>query len=69
MEFWLKKDPIKGLKKVLIKENIADIDDFKKIDTEIEKELDESLVFAHESPEPKPEDTFEDLYNSMEVPR
>jgi len=69
MESWLKKDPIEGLKKVLIKENIADIDDFKKIDTEIEKELDESLVFAHESPEPKPEDTFEDLYNSMEVPR
>jgi TPP-dependent pyruvate/acetoin dehydrogenase alpha subunit len=69
MEFWLKKDPIEGLKKVLIKENIADTDDFKKIDTEIEKELDNSIKFAHESPEPKPEDTFEDLYNSMEVPR
>lgn len=68
-EFWSKKDPIEVLKKNLIKEKIAEHNDFKKINAEIEKELDDAIEFALNSPDPKPEDTFEDLYTSMEVPR
>ncbi len=68
-EFWAKKDPIISFKKTLLKENTVDASDLEKIDIQIEKELDEAILFAKESPEPRPEDTFEDLYNSMEVPR
>ena len=68
-ELWAKKDPIGSLKKTLLKENMIDASGFEKIDIQIEKELDEAILFAQESPDPRPEDTFEDLYVSMEVPR
>ena len=68
-ELWAKKDPIGSFKKTLLKENIVDASDFEKIDIQIERKLDEAILFAQESPDPRPEDTFEDLYVSMEVPR
>lgn len=68
-EFWAKKDPIESFKKNLLKENMVDAIDLEKIDIQVEKELDEAILFAQESPDPRPEDTFEDLYVSMEVPR
>ncbi|MCD4670986.1 MAG: thiamine pyrophosphate-dependent dehydrogenase E1 component subunit alpha [Actinomycetia bacterium] len=68
-EFWAKKDPIDNFKKILLKEKIVEISDLEKIDIQIEKELDEAISFAQESPDPRPEDTFEDLYVSMEVPK
>ncbi len=60
-EFWAKRDPIKNFKNLLLDENIAAGQDLQKIEQEIEKELDEAVVFAQNSPSPKPEDTLEDI--------
>jgi len=68
-ESWGKKDPIKKLKKILLKEKITTASELEDIVTDIEKRLDDAIKFAHESPDPKQEDTFKDLYLSMEVPR
>jgi len=68
-EFWKKKDPIETFKNILLDHNMLDQGEDEKIMNDIEKMIDESLEFAEKSPEPKPEDTYEDLYVTMEVPR
>ncbi|MBN2073458.1 MAG: thiamine pyrophosphate-dependent dehydrogenase E1 component subunit alpha [Actinobacteria bacterium] len=67
-ESWQRKDPINNFKKLLLNEGLAGEDELDDINNLIEKELDESIIFAQESPEPAPEDTLKDLYATMEVP-
>ncbi len=67
-EYWKSRDPILLLEKLLLKENIANKEEIEKIQTKVESILDEAVEFARSSPDPKPEDTYNDLYINMEVP-
>jgi len=67
--FWAKKDPIKSYKRLLINESVFSGKELEKMEKDIEGRLDEAIDYAQNSPDPKPEDTFNDLYISMEVPR
>jgi len=68
-KYWKARDPINLFQDLLIKEKILDNKDIEKIRDQVERKIDESLEFAENSPDPKPEDTYEDLYVTMEVPR
>ncbi len=68
-KFWLGRDPIKNLKKTLLKERLINIEQLDEIGKQIEKDLDNAIEFAEDSPYPEPEDTLKGLYTSMEVPR
>ena len=61
-EEWLKKDPILRMKDHLIKIDLLTEEKVKKIEEKIEKEIDEAVTFAQESPDPKPEDTLADVW-------
>jgi pyruvate dehydrogenase E1 component alpha subunit len=54
------KDPIEGLKKILI-ENGSTEDDLKAIDKDIRKIVTEAADFAETSPEPQPSELYTDV--------
>jgi pyruvate dehydrogenase E1 component alpha subunit len=54
------KDPIEGLKKILI-ENGSTEDDLKAIDKDIRKIVTEAADFAETSPEPQPGELYTDV--------
>lgn len=51
-EAWVARDPIKKLKKYILDNEIADINELNKIQTAVKTELDQSVKFAISSPEP-----------------
>lgn len=53
---WLARDPIKRLKKYIIKNSISSLDDLKKIEVKVKKEIDDSINYALSSPEPQVKD-------------
>lgn len=61
-EQWLQKDPILLFIKELKKKKIASPDEIAKIDAEIDKELDEAVEFAKNSPVPDESALLEDVY-------
>ena len=61
IESWTKKCPIERLKKVLLKKGIKEAE-FKRVEEDIRRELEEAIKFAEESPLPNPEDALKDLY-------
>jgi len=62
IEEWKKKDPIKCFKEWLLEKGVLTEEMAKKIEKEIEAELDEAVKFAEESPFPEPEETLRDVY-------
>lgn len=62
VEKFQEKDPIKQFKKLILDEGIASEDELKEIDEDVEKEIEEGVEFAKESPEPPDEALFEDIY-------
>jgi len=61
-EEWLKKDPILRMRNKLIEMEILSEEMAKEIEEKIEKELDQAVDFAQSSPDPKPEDTLNDVW-------
>ena len=59
---WKKLDPIKRLQKCLIEKKIITESGIKKIVADTEKELDEAVKFAVDSPEPDIEEALKDIY-------
>nr|QCI06889.1 Pyruvate dehydrogenase E1 component alpha subunit [Halydictyon mirabile] len=53
---WLARDPLKRLKKYIIKNTFSDLDSLNKIELKIKKEIDDSVNFALSSPEPNIEE-------------
>ena len=68
-ELWKKKDPILNLEKILLEEKVINEEGTKELKDRIDKKIEEAIEFGQNSPEPRPEDTYNDLYVSMEVPR
>jgi pyruvate dehydrogenase E1 component alpha subunit len=62
VEKWREDDPIGILERHLLNEELADKDKLEELDKAVDAELDEAVRFAEESPLPKPEALFEDIY-------
>jgi len=59
---WKEKCPIKRYSELLIKEGIASKDDLEALDKQAEQDIANAVEFAENSPEPKIEDIFDDVY-------
>jgi len=68
-DFWKKRDPIPLFENFLIKQGILDSGKITEIRKNVEDKIEEAVKFGQESPEPAAEDTYNDLYINMEVPR
>lgn len=61
-EEWMKRDPVKSLKEKMIEEQIATNDELEKIENKVEKEIQEAVKFAAESPYPDVSEAFTDIF-------
>jgi len=61
-KFWKGRDPIILFGKKLIEENILQEEEIKGLESEVFDEIEQATKFAMESPLPKPEALYEDLY-------
>lgn len=61
-DYWQKKDPIKKLSKILIKNKIFILSDFNKINREIDRLVKEAFEFGISSPLPKKQDLLKNVY-------
>ncbi|MEM9044375.1 MAG: pyruvate dehydrogenase (acetyl-transferring) E1 component subunit alpha [Pseudomonadota bacterium] len=55
------RDPIEGLRKVMLEQGVADEDALKAVDKEIKAIVNESAQFAQDSPEPALEELYTDI--------
>jgi TPP-dependent pyruvate/acetoin dehydrogenase alpha subunit len=62
IEEWSKKDAIERFRRKLIEDGALTEEDMDRIDQEVEKEVEEAVKFAEDSPFPAPEETLEDVY-------
>lgn len=62
VEKWREDDPIGVLEREIYAKKAATKDKLEKIDTEVEKVIEEAVDFAEKSPFPSPEALFEDVY-------
>lgn len=59
---WVKKCPIRRFEEKLVSKKVLTKLKAKKIWEEVEKEIDEAVEFANQSPFPEPQDIYEDVY-------
>jgi pyruvate dehydrogenase E1 component alpha subunit len=62
VEKWREDDPIGVLERHLLQVLELDKDSLEAIDRQVEKEIDEAVIFAEESPLPAIEELFTDIY-------
>ena len=65
---WKLRDPIELIKDRILTNEIATQEELDAIDARIKQQVDESVKFAEESPWPKPEEAFEDIYVQSDYP-
>jgi len=65
---WKMRDPIELIKDRMLKNNIATEAELDAIDAKIKGQVDQAVIFAEESPWPKPEEAFEDIYMQADYP-
>ena len=56
------RDPIKRCAQVLIEEGMATEEELKQLEEKAKKEIEESVIYAEQSPEPSIESLEEDVY-------
>lgn len=59
---WQEDDPIGILRRHLLSASEASEEELDWLDAEVEREIEEAVRFAEESPEPSPEELFADIY-------
>jgi pyruvate dehydrogenase E1 component alpha subunit len=59
---WMEKCPIKRFEERLVEEKVLTKPKLKKIREEVQKEIDDSVEYANQSPFPEPQDLYEDVY-------
>ena len=59
---WMKKCPIRRFEEKLLRDKVLTKTKAKKIRTEVEREIDEAVEFANQSPFPDLQDIYEDVY-------
>jgi pyruvate dehydrogenase E1 component alpha subunit len=62
IEEWKSRCPIERFRKLLLEKRVVKKADCEQLEEGIQRELEEAIQFASESPEPKPEDALKDLY-------
>jgi pyruvate dehydrogenase E1 component alpha subunit len=62
VQAWVKKCPIKRFEEKLVSEKVLTRPKIKKIWEGVQKEIDDSVEFANQSPFPQPQDLYEDVY-------
>ena len=62
IEEWMKKCPIDRFKKFLLEKKVSKETNLKKIDEQIQGEIEEAIEYAKNSPDPNPEDALRDVY-------
>jgi pyruvate dehydrogenase E1 component alpha subunit len=62
IELHQERDPIKLFSASLKEEGIMDDEEFKKIEAEVNEQVERAVRFAEESPDPAPEELFTDVY-------
>ncbi len=65
---WKQRDPIELIKDRILSQKIATEEELSTIDAKIKVQVEESVTFAEESPWPKPEEAFEDIYVQQDYP-
>ncbi|MBX2952890.1 MAG: pyruvate dehydrogenase (acetyl-transferring) E1 component subunit alpha [Leadbetterella sp.] len=65
---WKMRDPIELIKDRILTGKIATQEELDAIDERVKKQVDEAVKFAEESPWPKPEEAFEDIYVQADYP-
>ena len=65
---WKLRDPIELIKDRMLTQKIATEEELEAIDARVKKQVDEAVKFAEESPWPKPEEAFEDIYVQEDYP-
>ena len=65
VEEWMKKDPIPKFEKQLIDNKVATADELKAIQDKIQKEIDDAVKFAEESPYPVDIEAVQDIYTDL----
>jgi TPP-dependent pyruvate/acetoin dehydrogenase alpha subunit len=65
MKAWREKCPIKRLKDFLIKNSMAIGEEIRKIESEVEEEIENVAKFAEESPYPDPSTACEYVFHSF----
>ncbi len=68
-QYWATRDPIELFKSFLLNEGVFSLDSLETIKKEVASAIDAAVIFGQNGPDPKPEDTYQDLYVNMEVPR
>ncbi len=68
-EAWSKRDPIPFYEKILLQERVLDKERVLEMKKMVEDEVERAIEFGQKGPDPEPEDTYEDFYVTMEVPR
>ena len=68
VESYKDKDPITEVKMVIKDQKWMTDEDFKKMDKKIKDEVDASVKFADESPDPDPMELYEDVYTQQDYP-
>ncbi len=67
LEYWWERCPIKSYKAYLRKEKVLDEEGEQRIEEEVKDEISRAVKFAEESPFPRPEEIFEDVYAHGEI--
>lgn len=65
---WIEKDPILHCLNVIQENKWLSEAEIKEIDEWVKKEIQESIQFAEESPEPGPEELYKDVYQQEDYP-
>ncbi|HLO44791.1 MAG TPA: pyruvate dehydrogenase (acetyl-transferring) E1 component subunit alpha [Leadbetterella sp.] len=65
---WKQRDPIELIKDRILSQKIASEEELNTIDAKIKTQVDQAVQFAEESPWPKPEEAFEDIYVQADYP-
>lgn len=65
---WKQRDPLELIKDRILSQKIATEEELAAIDAKIKVQVEESVTFAEESPWPKPEEAFEDIYVQLDYP-
>jgi pyruvate dehydrogenase E1 component alpha subunit len=63
-EEWRKKDPIQTFSSFLLERKVITEQQVKDLQTEVEREIEEAVQFAEQSPDPKPAALYEDILHT-----
>ncbi len=66
---WKKKDSIARFRSLMLERGIITKEKLDVLKKEVEDSISEAIEYARHCPDPDPEDTYNDLYTGMEVPK